>query len=361
MDTPNTPNLENLEPSFPDNASTDDIKEQAAEIAAIVERDRKRRNRSVYTLLGLVGLTVALAGVVFAYGFSGQDAMGEAVKREVSATSEMQVTTVTKRLEDKLPTLVQDKLPDALETTLPGVVNKTVKDQVADQFEQDVAPTLYNFSNQIQALEDRGTSSPALAQFTSTEVGKIKKAISEDLPKYQNELQRVNGRVDEIATVSDAARSWKEERSAILERLETLEGDMTKRLVQLASLSTKLDGALQQIGGGKDPCSVAADLNAAVFRTYTAKENTTSWFHDLEFKVKLKDVKDRTVRGLTVFRPEHVLLAERDVMMGNMITFEDNVFRYNLIPIFVNKRLLINDFVGFAISKARKCPTPATK
>jgi hypothetical protein len=350
MDIPNTPDVETPVPPA-----------ETSEIAAIVERDRRRRNRAVYSLLVFLGLTVALAGAVFKYGLSGQQAMDDAVKRKVDATSETQVTTVTKRVEDKIPSLIEDKLPGALETALPGVVDKSVKDKVENQFEQDVAPALYNFSNQIQALEDRGTSSPASAQFSLAEVGKIRKAISEDLPNYEQGLQRVNGRVDDIAAISNAARSWKEERSDVLGRLDALEANMTKRLGQLAELSTKLDTAFQQIGGGKDPCSVAADFNGAIFRTYTAKENTTSWFHDLEFKVKLKDVKDRTVRGLTVSRPEHVLMAERDVMMGSMISFEDNMFRYNLIPIFVNKRLLINDFVGFAISKARKCPTPAPK
>lgn len=347
MDMPNTPDLEDLDPQDKELDPQDDIKDQAAEIAAIVERDRKRRNRAVYSLLGLLGLTVALAGVVFAYGFSDKQAMNDAAEKAVNSKSEQQVNTVLRKVEKELT---------AEDGALGSVVDKTVEDKIEDKFQDAIDPTLHTFANQIQALEDRGTSSPPPPpQFTFREVGELKKAIS-DLPRFESQIETFAGRLDEIATASTAtgSPSWKEDRSEVLQRLKTLEGDIVKGLGELARVSDKLDKALQQIGGGKDPCSTTE-----TFRTYTAKENTTSRFHDLDFKVKLKGVKDRTVRGLTIFRTsEHVLLAERDVMMGDTVSFEDNNFRYTLIPIFINKRLLINDFVGFAISKTQKCPTP---
>lgn len=350
MDTPNNPNPVSIptlsEPSIP----PDQLKAQAAEIAAIVERDRKRRKRTLYVLFGLLLITTALAGVIFAVGRSDEQRVDQKLRDSMGN----QVDTIVTRVEKELPQVINKEVNT--------IVEKTVDETVDAQ----VTPRLDTLAYQIKSIEAEPDSSPSVQQFSYMEAEKIKKAISVDLPKQTESLQQLSGQLDEIAAVSNAAKgeTWNKDKSEVMLRLEALEDKMIARVAQLNTLSEKLEAVVRQIGGAglKDPCGVLSESESTTFRTYSVKEDTTSRLYDLDFKVRLKGVKDGTVRSLTIFRPgsgsESVLLAKRDVMMGQMVSFEDETLRYTLIPIFINRRSLAKDFVGLAISTARKCTPP---
>ena len=321
-----------------------EINQKAAEIAAIVDRDRKRRKRTLYVLFGLLLITTALAGVVFALGRSDQqlatDMMNQTVDRKVNE--------------------VEKQLPNVVKTEVSSVVTTTVDDKIA----ADVTPKLSLIANQVAAIEAQPNSPPTVSLLSSVEVGQIKKAISVDLPQQAFALERLSGQLDEIAAVSNAVKgeTWSKDKFEVINRLDLLEKDLAAGVEQLNTLSEKLEAVVKRLGSGAiDPCSSVSELESTTFRTYSVKEDTTSRLYDLDLAVKLENVKERTVRGLTVFRSDVVLLPEKNVLMGDPVSFQDNNFRYTLIPIFVNKRSLAKDFIGLAISRARRCPATQPK
>jgi hypothetical protein len=336
-----------------------DLVQKATDIADVVERDRRRRRRTTKIMLSFIVLTLALAGAVLAFGRSDQKVMRDTVTQQVGVTVDQQAPVlITKEVEKQLPVTI--------DTRVSPIITQTVEERI----ETEVTPELNNLASQIAAMKIADYPASG-TPFSTAEVGQIKKAIWQDFPAQTVRLATLSTQVRNLkdSMGGEDAQTWNKERLGVTNRLGSLESEMSSRvnefkrisqkLAELEQLSQKLSAALKKLDPqATDPCLHESQLEAKTFRTYSVKENTTSRLYDLNFKIKVKDRKDGVVRGLTIRRGDVELLREQDVMMGITVSFDDNNFNYSLTPVFVNKRVLANDFIGLAISRSRKCTPP---
>ena len=361
MDSPDTPNLD--PPTPPTGNPVDQgaaLIQHAIDIADIVKRDRQRRRRtSLVMLIFLIG-TLALAGVVFAFGRTDQQITQRQVEKEVGSKAptivenEVQAQLSSEPVQNRFSLIVDQQLSsEPVKQKLGSIANSAVAERFDGKF-QDLA-------NQIQDIESGETVVAASAPFNKAEIGRIKQAISTDIPKQGKDISYLFQQVDRLSGDLHASNevSWSRDKADITKQLGVLEDKIKYRDAKIEELTKKIDLVLSQIGAPKNSCLELSEVEARTFRTYSIKENTTSRIYDLNLKIDIDGVKDEIVRGLTVRKitPQGTttLFKKDDVTMGEVVSFEDDLFRFKLIPIFINRRVLAKDFVGVAISRSRIC------
>jgi len=339
-----------MEPELRDDEPMD-INEKAAEIAEIVERDRQRRKRTLSVLFMLLLITTGLAGVVLVFGRSDRQIIRETVSQQVPEI-------VTNRLNERAPLIITEEVNKQLSSPAVAQRLKPIVDQaVSTELNAGIAPRIGSLEERVASISNETSPTPPGSEFTVAEVSRIKTAISQDLPKQATILERLSGQLEELAAVSNAARkeSWLKDKPEFNARLASLQQSIEEDKAKFETLATKVDLILQKLDLVNDPCaSITAAFGA--FRTYSVKENSKSRLYDLQIQLKVKNVQNGFVRGLIIYNDSKSIFGPEDVPMGAMVTFGDEKFSYALIPIFINRRTLAKDFVGFAISRTVKCP-----
>jgi HAMP domain-containing protein len=349
-----------MESSTPPDATKSDrqieLDQQAVAIAEIVARDRRRRHRTLRTLVALLLITAGLAAVVLAFGRSDKQMIRQTTINEVS----QQVPDIVEnRVKAHTPSLVTDEVNKQLSSSLiDQKLTPIVKTEVDSKMSSEFTPQIDKLENLMTSLEAAPSSSsyPTEGAFTISEVGRLRKAISQDLPNHTREIGALSGQLDElIAVANTSGGTWNKDKPEIRRQLEDLENEMKSNQMGLATLLKKVDAISERLDGVKDPCPLAFESQLAQFRTYSVKENSKADIYDLRLQVVLKRAKAGIVHGVTVYSDGAQIFGPKDLTMGGLVGFQDDNYRYSLIPIFINRRFLANDFIGLAISRARKC------
>lgn len=130
----------------------------------------------------------------------------------------------------------------------------------------------------------------------------------------------------------------------------------------IEDLKTQLIALKQQVNSLKSQTTVAVPQRSS----YPVKEDSKAQIYDLDINLELGTQKNGVVSRIKISSTQNRLIngktsfEVKDLAMGKPVTFNDGVYTYTLRPIYIQRRRLMNDFIGVAIERALIVITPTT-
>jgi ribosomal protein S6 len=308
------------------------------------ETQRRTRLLKVYAALMIAGL--GLGGVTLLLA-------KPATSTEYVTLNNDQLTPVMNVIGDKANTAA-DKAQERVTATGDEAEKRVLESAKAASAE---IPTLAatavdeQVKPEMAKVQSKLIQTQAIAnKFSGFDFGRIDRGIeaADQLFKSFETIQGLKEQQDEWKPQIAAVKGFPAREQVLANTLNNLQATVDTLQTKVRDLQKEVDSLKER---------PASPVTGGRRLSYAVKENSTAQIYDLNLKIKLgsqkKEIIDQVEISSTLSRPINgqKTFTVTNLEMGQSITFADAIYSYVLTPIYIQRRALKKDFLGFAIQR----------
>lgn len=349
-EVPNEGQSETSQTGEPENLRKERIVKQVE-----IEMRRRKRLLRFYASLLVVGLLLGVAALLLATPASvkltdeqlkpvlveinnkANNAAEDANKR-VSVTgvnAQAQVTEAARQASENISTLASEEVNKQIQPPLLRLESQAANMQAAAARLNGFEPSRID-----QSIIAANKLNKGLEKITRLTVEQDKE--KDKLENLQNTLKAQMGWLDpDAAGRPGIFRGYEAQLKTMSDTISSLQGKLAALEAQLDSLKSRTS---------------TVDSHRL---SYSVKEGSKAQIYDLDLKVKVGTQKNGVIDRIEISSTMNRRINGkssfefRNLDMGQSMRFEDGEYAYVLTPIYIQRRALKKDFIGFAIQRNR--------